>query len=64
MDAYKKACYNLQDIKHAKEKYRSKVVSYYTGSDTCRMWQGLKTPTDYKGKFSSEMPGGAELPYE
>ena len=45
--AYKKSHYALRrTIKQAKRQYRIKIESYYTGSDTCRMWQGLKTITD------------------
>ena len=40
------------------------IESYYTGSDTRRMWQGLKTVTDYKGKPSCELPSDASLPDE
>ena len=51
LDTYKKCCYALrQTIKQAKRQYRIKIESYYTGSDTRQMWQGLKTVTDYKGK--------------
>jgi hypothetical protein len=65
MDANKTDCYNLRrDIKHAKGQYRRKVESYYTGSDACRMWQGLQTITDYKGKPSRELPSDAELQNE
>jgi hypothetical protein len=35
-----------------KRQYRIKIGSYYTDSDACRMWQGLQTITDYKGKHS------------
>jgi hypothetical protein len=41
-DAYKKSCYVLRrTIKQAKHQYRTKIESYYTGSDTRHMWQGL-----------------------
>lgn len=52
------ARYDLQDIKHTK----GQVESYYTGSVACRVWQGLQTITDYKGKSSHELPSDAELP--
>ena len=53
-EAYKKSRYALQrTIKQAKLQYRTKIESYYTGSDARRMWQGLQTITDYKGKQSS-----------
>jgi hypothetical protein len=56
-DAYKKSSYALrQTIKQAKRQYRIKIESYYTGSDACRLWQGLKTITDYKGKPRRELP--------
>ena len=49
-DAYKKSRYALrQTIKQAKHPYRIKIESYYTGSDACQMWLGLKHFTDYKG---------------
>ena len=57
-DAYKKFRYALrQTITQAKCQYRSKI-------DTRRMWQGLKTITDYKGKPSHELPSDASLPDE
>ena len=37
-------------IKHAIRQYRYKVESQFIDSDTRRMWQGLQTDTDYKGK--------------
>ena len=39
-------------IKQAKCQYRDKVESQFNGLDTRRMWQGLQTITDYKGKTS------------
>ena len=54
--AYKKSHYALRrTIKQAKRQYRTKIESYYTGSDARRMWHGLKTITDYKGKHSSSV---------
>ena len=44
--------------------YRTKIESYYTGSDAHRVWQGLQTITDYKGKHSQELPSDTSLPYE
>ena len=35
---------------------------YYIGSDARRMWQGLQTITDYKGKHSHELPSEMNLP--
>jgi hypothetical protein len=61
-DTYKKSSYAL--IKQAKRKYRTKIESYYTGSDARRMWQGLQTITDYKGKPRRELPTGTSLPDE
>jgi hypothetical protein len=53
---YKKACYDLRIvIKGATGKCR-KVESYHTGSDACRMLQGLQSVTNYKGN------GGATVP--
>ena len=44
---YKKSCYDFRRvIKRAKVQYRNKLESYYTGSDACRMWQGLQSITD------------------
>jgi hypothetical protein len=49
LEAYKKSCHALrQTIKQANRQYRTKIESYYTGSDARRMWQGLQTITDYK----------------
>ena len=47
-----------------KLQYRTKIKSYYTGSDTRRMWQGLQNITDYKGKHSRELPSDTSLPDE
>jgi hypothetical protein len=61
-DTYKKSCYALRDtIKQAKRQCRIKIESYYTGSDTRRMWQGLKTITDYKGKPRRKLPSDESL---
>jgi hypothetical protein len=51
-------------IEQAKHQYRTKIESYYTGSDARRMWQGLQTITDYKGKHSWELPSDTSLPDE
>ena len=37
---------------------------YLTGSDARRMWQGLQTITDNKGKHSRELPSDIRLPDE
>jgi hypothetical protein len=42
--------------------YKTKIESYYTGSDTCLMCQGLQTITDYKGKHNRELPSETSLP--
>jgi hypothetical protein len=42
----------------------AKIESYYTGSDTRLMWQGLQSITDYKGKHSRELPSDTSLPGE
>ena len=56
LDAYKKSHYALRrTVKQAKPQYRTKIESYYTGSDARRMWQGLQTITDYKGKHSRDL---------
>ena len=51
-------------IKQAKHQYRTKIESYYTGSDACQMWQGLQTFMDYKGKPSHKLPSDVSLPDE
>ena len=52
-EAYKKSRYDLRrTIKQAKRQYRTKIESYYTGSDARWMWQSLRKCTDYKGKHS------------
>ena len=62
-EADKKSRYTLRrTIKQAKRQYRAKIESYYTGSDARRMWQGLQTITDYKGKHSRELPSDTSLP--
>jgi hypothetical protein len=43
---------------------RTKIELYYTSSDTRRMWQGLQTITDYKGKHSRELSSDTSLPDE
>ena len=50
-DAYKKSHYAFRrTIKQAKCQYKTEIKSYYTGFDARRMWQGVQTITDYKGK--------------
>ena len=64
-DAYMKSRYALRrTIKQAESQYRIKIESYYTGSAARRMWQGLKTITDYKGKPRCVLPIDASLPDE
>ena len=64
-DTYKKSrCDLRRTIKQAKRQYRIKIEFYYTSSDAHRMWQGLKTITDYKGNPSRELPIDASLPDE
>ena len=64
-DAYKKSHYAFRrTIKQAKCQYKIKIESYYTGYDACRMWQGLKTITDYKGKPRRELPRDTSIPDE
>ena len=50
--------------KQAKCQYRTKIESYYTSLDARRMWKGLQTITDYKGKHSRELPSDTSLPDE
>ena len=64
-DTYRNSRYAIrQSIKQAKRQYRSKIESYYTGSDARRMGQGLQTITDYKGKHNRELPSDTSLPDE
>uniref|UniRef100_A0A4W5KCZ6 Voltage-gated delayed rectifier potassium channel KCNH4 n=1 Tax=Hucho hucho TaxID=62062 RepID=A0A4W5KCZ6_9TELE len=64
-DAYKKSRYaRRRIIKQAKCQYRTKIESYYTGSDARWMWQGLQTIMDYKGKPSRELSSDMNLPDE
>ena len=59
-EAYKKSHYALRrTIKQTKHQYGAKIELY---SDTRRMWQGLKTITDYKGKHSRKLSGNTSLP--
>ena len=60
-DVYKKSCYT-QTIKQVKRQYRTKIEPYYTGSDAHRMWEGLRTITDNKGKPRCDLPSDASLP--
>jgi hypothetical protein len=63
LEAHKKSHYALRrTIKQAKRQDRTKIESYYTGSDACWMWQGLQTITDYKVKHSRELPSDTSLP--
>ena len=48
-------------FKKAKCQYRIKLESYYTGSDARRIWQGLQTITDCKGKHSRELPSDTSI---
>ena len=60
-DTYKKSALPSDDH----QQYRIKIESYYyTGSDARRLWQVLKTITDYKGKSRRELPSEARLPDE
>ena len=59
MDAYKSRYALRRTIKQAKRQYRTKFESYYTGSDSRRMWQSLQTVNYYKGKPSRELPSDA-----
>ena len=56
--AYKKSCYALKrTIKQAKHQCRTKIESYYTGSDTHLMWQGV---VDYYGLQRETQPQAAQ----
>ena len=54
----------MSSDKQANREYRTKLESYYTGSDAHLMWQGLKNITDYKWKASRELPSDASLQME
>jgi hypothetical protein len=42
LEPYKKSSYAIRwTIKQAKRQYRTKIESYFTGSDASQMWQGL-----------------------
>ena len=41
-----------------------RLNTYYIGSNTCQMWQGLHTIMGYKGKPSRELLSDAILPDE
>ena len=61
-ETYKKSRYALRwTIKQSKRQYRTKIESYYTGSDALWMWQGLQTITDYKGAPSQELPSDTSV---
>ena len=47
-----------------KHQYRTKIESHYTGSDAHWLWQGLQTITDYKRKYSHELPSDTSIPDE
>ena len=67
-EAYKKLIRNpamsSDEPSNKQCQYRTKIESYNTGSDARRMWQGLQTITDYKGKHSRELPSNTSLPDE
>jgi hypothetical protein len=64
-EAYKKSRYALRrTIEQAKSQYRTRIESYYTGSDARQMWQGLQTITYNKGKHSRELPSDTSHPDE
>ena len=50
--------------KKAKCQYRTKIESYYTGTDARWMWQGLHTITESKGKRIRDPSSDASLPDE
>jgi hypothetical protein len=52
------------DSSNGIEEYTINIESYYTNSDDRRMWQGLKTIMDYKGKPRCELPSDASQPDE
>ena len=56
-EAYKKSRYALwRTIKQAKHQYRSKIESYYTGSDARRMWHTCKLLQTTKGSTTASCP--------
>ena len=63
--AYKASRYELcKSNMEAKRQYRLKLELMFDNSDSRRMWQGLQTITDYKGKSSCVVPTKASLPEE
>jgi hypothetical protein len=65
MDKYKQFSYALHKaITQAKRQYRDKLESQFNSNsaDTRRMWQGLQTIMDYKGKNSYVADTNALLP--
>ena len=62
LDAYKESL--QRTIKQAKRQYRTKIESYYAGSNARRMWQGLQAVTEYEGKHSRELPSDTSIPDE
>ena len=56
-DTNKKSHYDLcRAIKQAKGQYRNKMKNYYIGSNARRMWQGLRSIKDYKGRHIHDLP--------
>ena len=61
-DSFENVCKQLEKtVKHTVLQWPK---PYYTCSDAHRMWQGLQTNTDYKGKHSRELPSDTSLPDE
>ena len=50
-----------RSIRDAKRQCRLKLYMMFDNSDSCRMWQGLQTIPDYKGKSSCAVPTEASL---
>ncbi|KAG5840950.1 hypothetical protein ANANG_G00194350 [Anguilla anguilla] len=65
LEALRKSRYDLRKaIRDAKRAYRDKLESNYHSSDPRRMWCGLRSITDYKGRNSSDAQPAASLPDE
>jgi len=62
MEEYKVASYGLRRaVMDAKRKYRDRVEAHMAQHDTRRLWQGLRTITDYQGRTASTVSADASL---
>lgn len=62
MSPYKAAAYKLRKaVKAAKRRHRDKVEGQLRDRDTRRMWQGLRTMTDYTGRVNTAAVADSSL---